>query len=69
MLKSKVLLLCQPSNHLGDPLLDSFQFVNVSLVVVGPKQDTLLLIQSYKRGLEENNHFLQSAAYSLINAD
>lgn len=67
-LKSELLLLCQPSNHLGGPLLDSFQFVNISLVVGGPKQDTLLQIESYKCGLEENNHFPQNVAYSLTKA-
>ncbi|XP_065422571.1 uncharacterized protein LOC101936070 [Chrysemys picta bellii] len=51
----------QPPNHFCCPLLESFQFVHILLVVWGPKLGTVLRKRSHQCRIEGNDHVPRSA--------
>lgn len=55
----------QAPDQLGEPTLDSLQYVHVFLVLESPKLDSAPQVQAHKCPVEGNNHFSQLAAVTL----
>lgn len=50
--------------HLGGPLLNSLQFINVFFKLEGPKLDTVFKMPSNKSWAEKDSHFPWTTAYA-----